>query len=107
MLLNTCTQAVRRCSFTETSRGDHHHNHTIYSPTPLHTHSANILVAENWSVALGDYGVLRVQPSAGTMITTTVAGTQEYMDYDYVTSGVVSEKTDIYSFGVVSDIATQ
>ena len=45
---------------------------------------------------------MRVQPSAGSMVTTTVAGTTEYMDPDYLRGGVVSEKTDVYSFGVVS-----
>ena len=60
-------------------------------------------MGEDWTAGLGDYGVLRVQTSSGTMVTTTVAGTQEYMDYDYVTSGIVSDKTDVYSFGVVSN----
>ena len=64
--------------------------------------SANILLADNWSAAVGDYGVMRVQPSTGSMVTTTVAGTTEYMDPDYLRGGVVSEKTDVYSFGVVS-----
>ena len=46
---------------------------------------------------------MRVQPATGTMVTTTVAGTPEYMDPDYLRGGVVSEKTDVYSFGVVSE----
>lgn len=65
-------------------------------------HSANILLCEDWSAALGDYGVLRVQPSAGTMVTTTVAGTSVYMAPEYIKGGAVSEKIDVYSFGVVS-----
>ena len=59
-------------------------------------------MSENWSAALGDYGVLRIQPSAGAMVTTTVAGTPEYMDPEYIKGGTISEKTDVYSFGVVS-----
>lgn len=74
-------------------------------PLPNSLHSANILLSQDWSAALGDYGVLRIQPSAGTMMTTTVAGTPEYMDPEYIKGGVISEKTDIYSFGVVGALS--
>jgi interleukin-1 receptor-associated kinase 4 len=63
--------------------------------------SGNILLCEDWSAALGDYGVLRVQPSASTVVTTTVAGTSVYMAPEYIKGGAVSEKIDVYSFGVV------
>lgn len=69
--------------------------------SPHHMPSANILMSMDWSAALGDYGVLRIQPSAGAMMTSTVAGTPEYMDPEYIKSGLISEKTDVYSFGVV------
>ena len=75
---------------------------TISWVTEFTPHSANILLAEDWTASLGDYGVLRAQPSSATMVTTTVAGTTEYMDLDYLRGGVVSAKTDVYSFGVVS-----
>lgn len=65
------------------------------------TSSANILICEDWSAALGDYGVLRAQPSSGTVVTTTVAGTSVYMAPEYSKGGAVSEKVDVYSFGVV------
>lgn len=68
----------------------------------LSHYSANILLCEDWAAALGDYGVLRVQPSSGTTMTTTVAGTSVYMAPEYSKSGSVSEKIDVYSFGVVS-----
>lgn len=51
---------------------------------------------------LGDYGVLRFQPSSGTAVTTTVAGTLIYMAPEYKRGGTVSDKIDIFSFGVVS-----
>lgn len=64
--------------------------------------SANILLHEDWSAALGDYGVLRAQSSSGTVVTTTVAGTSVYMAPEYSKGGALSEKIDVYSFGVVS-----
>lgn len=51
---------------------------------------------------LGDYGVLRFQPSSGTAVTTTVAGTLIYMAPEYKRGGTVTDKIDIFSFGVVS-----
>ena len=51
---------------------------------------------------LGDYGVLRFQPSSGTAVTTTVAGTFIYMAPEYKRGGTVTDKIDIFSFGVVS-----
>ena len=104
----TYTLDVTRCSYTETSKGIYIYMYMVFLPPTsimklnITTYSANILVTEEWSAALGDYGVLRTQPTSGTMVTTTVAGTTEYMDPDYIRGGAISEKTDIYSFGVVS-----
>ena len=46
--------------------------------------------------------MLRFQPSSGTAVTTTVAGTLIYMPPEYKRGGVVTEKNDVFSFGVVS-----
>ena len=64
--------------------------------------SANVLLREDWGAVLGDYGVVRVQPSSGTAVTTTVAGTPVYMAPEYTRGGIVTVKNDVYSFGVVS-----
>ncbi|KAL8098917.1 hypothetical protein AgCh_031580 [Apium graveolens] len=64
--------------------------------------TSNILLNEQFQAKLADFGLSRVYPvEGGTHVTTIVAGTPGYLDPDYNTSNRLSEKSDVFSFGVV------
>ena len=65
---------------------------------------ANILLDDNLTAKLGDYGLVRIQTlrdNSYTNNTTSVHGSRHYMPPE-ATNGTVTPKWDIYSFGVVS-----
>lgn len=62
--------------------------------------SANILLTEEWRGRLGDFGVVRFQPSTDTVATTHVVGTLAYMSPECA-QGQVTPAADVYAFGVV------
>ena len=61
--------------------------------------TTNILLAEDWSPMLADFGLLRAASTNNT-ITTNIKGTPRYMAPEAF-RGTVDVKTDMYSFGVV------
>jgi serine/threonine protein kinase len=62
----------------------------------------NILLDDHLVAKMADYGVSKVGPDADrTHVTTMVKGTKGYMDLEYVQSGHLSTKSDVYAFGVV------
>nr|MBN8143122.1 protein kinase [Vibrio vulnificus] len=53
-----------------------------------------------WDAKVSDFGLSRIGLS-DSAVSTYVKGTPGYMDPEYARSGQLTEKTDVFSFGVV------
>ncbi|XP_050232951.1 putative leucine-rich repeat receptor-like protein kinase At2g19210 [Mercurialis annua] len=63
--------------------------------------ATNILLNDTFQAKLADFGLSRVFVDGGTHITTVVAGTPGYLDPEYYVTNWLTEKSDVFSFGVV------
>ncbi|KAL6987383.1 Serine/threonine-protein kinase pcrk1 [Sarracenia purpurea var. burkii] len=63
--------------------------------------SSNILLDEEWNAKLSDFGLARLGPPEGsTHVSTAVVGTLGYAAPEYVQTGRLTSKTDVWSYGV-------
>jgi serine/threonine-protein kinase PBS1 len=63
---------------------------------------SNILLGEGYHAKLSDFGLAKLGPLGdNTHVTTRVMGTYGYCAPEYASTGKLTIKSDIYSFGVV------
>ncbi|XVE59255.1 hypothetical protein DITRI_Ditri05aG0031300 [Diplodiscus trichospermus] len=64
--------------------------------------TSNILLDEDFNAKLSDFGLARLGPAEGFgHVSTTVVGTIGYAAPEYVQTGRLTAKSDVWSFGVV------
>eukprot|EP01018_Ginkgo_biloba_P005770 Gb_14982 [translate_table: standard] len=77
--------------------------HEVCKPPIVHSDikSANVLLDEKFNAKLCDFGFSKAGFSSASVFHSTVKGLLGYLDPHYCKSGVLSKKSDIYSFGVL------
>ncbi|XP_076955897.1 cold-responsive protein kinase 1-like [Bidens hawaiensis] len=63
--------------------------------------ASNILLDDKFQPKIGDFGLARFFPEDQAYLSTAFAGTLGYTAPEYAIKGELSEKVDIYSFGVL------
>ncbi|XP_057784088.1 probable serine/threonine-protein kinase PIX13 isoform X2 [Salvia miltiorrhiza] len=64
--------------------------------------ASNILLDGSYSAKISDFGLAKLGPAAGnTHVTTRIMGTHGYAAPEYIATGHLYVKSDVYGFGVV------
>ncbi len=74
-----------------------HLNHIVHRDIKPH----NILISEKGEAKVTDFGIARAMTSATITHTNSVMGSVHYLSPEQARGGMVNEKSDIYSLGVV------
>ncbi|KAJ4841507.1 hypothetical protein Tsubulata_037689 [Turnera subulata] len=77
--------------------------HEAIEPKVVHRDikSSNILIDDEFNSKVSDFGLAKLLGSGESHITTRVMGTFGYVAPEYANTGLLNEKSDIYSFGVL------
>ncbi|RWW37622.1 hypothetical protein BHE74_00057239 [Ensete ventricosum] len=63
--------------------------------------ASNILLDRHWNPKVSDFGLAKLLCSERSYVTTRVMGTFGYVAPEYASTGMLNERSDIYSFGVL------
>ncbi|XP_023530501.1 probable receptor-like protein kinase At2g42960 [Cucurbita pepo subsp. pepo] len=77
--------------------------HEAIEPKVVHRDikSSNILIDDEFNAKVSDFGLAKLLDAGESHITTRVMGTFGYVAPEYANTGLLNEKSDIYSFGVL------
>nr|XP_043635881.1 probable serine/threonine-protein kinase At1g01540 [Erigeron canadensis] len=63
--------------------------------------SSNILLDRHWNPKVSDFGLAKLLGSESSYVTTRVMGTFGYVAPEYASTGMLNERSDVYSFGIL------
>ncbi|XP_077230275.1 putative serine/threonine-protein kinase At1g01540 [Tasmannia lanceolata] len=63
--------------------------------------SSNILLDKQWNPKVSDFGLAKLLGSERSYVTTRVMGTFGYVSPEYASTGMLNERSDVYSFGIL------
>ncbi|KAA8524027.1 hypothetical protein F0562_010542 [Nyssa sinensis] len=64
--------------------------------------ATNVLLDKNLDPKISDFGLAKLDEEDNTHISTRIAGTYGYMAPEYAMRGYLTDKADVYSFGIVA-----
>ncbi|XP_042952946.1 probable leucine-rich repeat receptor-like serine/threonine-protein kinase At3g14840 isoform X3 [Carya illinoinensis] len=64
--------------------------------------ATNVLLDKNLNPKISDFGLAKLDEEDNTHISTRIAGTYGYMAPEYALRGYLTDKADVYSFGIVA-----
>ncbi|KAL3733933.1 hypothetical protein ACJRO7_023309 [Eucalyptus globulus] len=64
--------------------------------------ATNVLLDKDLNSKISDFGLAKLDEEDNTHISTKIAGTYGYMAPEYAMHGYLTEKADVYSFGIVA-----
>ncbi|XVF18538.1 hypothetical protein REPUB_Repub11eG0030900 [Reevesia pubescens] len=64
--------------------------------------ATNVLLDKNLNAKISDFGLAKLDEEDDTHISTRIAGTYGYMAPEYAMHGHLTDKADVYSFGIVA-----
>ncbi|KAL4577876.1 hypothetical protein LXL04_013991 [Taraxacum kok-saghyz] len=79
----------------------HLHNEFHFKIIHRDIKSNNIMLTDDFKPKIADFGLARFLPEDETHVSTKFAGTLGYTAPEYALHGILSDKVDTYSFGVV------